>query len=486
MTPSITCVILCGGSGTRLWPLSREKMPKQLLALVNEHTMLQNTILRFTNNSSLVKADKFVFVCNAEHSFIIDQQIQALSISIPYEIIAEPVGRDTAPAIAMAALSGKDEDITIVLPSDHVFDDKIFMDVVNMGIPYVKDDKLVLFGVRPTHPATGYGYIHVNDIVRDVHTTIEFVEKPDYETACKYLSSVRHLWNAGVFFFKNEVMLDQYTKYADDILVQCKHTLNVSKKNKNVLLLDKDEFMKCRAISVDYAIMENVCASQTSDSVSCLTIPYKSMWCDVGSFESLHEHLLNTNPSVRNGTNVLIGDVISENTKESYVYTETSMVATIGVSDLVVVNTADALLICNKNNTQDVKRVVSLLKEKNREERIIHKKAHRPWGWYCNIEGNDHSGFKVKRIGVYPGKRLSLQSHDKRSEHWVIVKGKARVQVGHDFLDLHSNQHVYIPKKTLHRMENVGDDMVEFVETQIGEYLGEDDIIRYEDDFGRV
>jgi mannose-1-phosphate guanylyltransferase/mannose-6-phosphate isomerase len=483
---AINCVVLCGGNGTRLWPMSREKLPKQFLPLVNERTMFQNTVLRFKKWSSRI--NKFIFICNHEHSFVIERQYDEIDMGIQYEIIAEPIGRDTAAAVAVAALYDNKNIQTLVLPSDHVFNDELFINALETATPFVKNNKLVLLGIRPTYPATGYGYIEVDNIMNDVYTTKKFVEKPNYETACSYITTAYHMWNAGVFFFNNSFMISQYEKYAPDILDQCKKAIDASTVNGNIRTLSSAEFSACRAISVDYAIMEHVCGDQHATEPNCVTVPYKDVWCDVGSYESLHEYILSkhTLDDRYKGSNVTIGDVMLHNTHECYVHSEKALTVTVGVKDLVVVNTDDALLICDKSNTQDIKHVVQRLKGDGRSVATIHSKCYRPWGWYHNIEGNDHSGFKVKRICVYPGKRLSLQSHDRRSEHWVIVKGNARVQIGDDFLDLHPNQHVYIPKKTLHRMENLGDQEIEFIETQIGDYLGEDDIVRYQDDFGRA
>ena len=483
---TINCVVLCGGNGTRLWPMSREKLPKQFLPLVNERTMFQNTVLRFKKWSAHI--NKFIFICNHEHSFVIERQYKEIGVEIEYEIIAEPVGRDTAAAVAVAALYHEKNIQTLVLPSDHIFNDESFINAVETGIPFVKNNKLVLLGIKPTYPATGYGYIEVDDIINSVYTTKKFVEKPNFDVACSYITTGHHMWNAGVFFFNNSFIIEQYEKYAPDILEQCKKAIDASVVNGQIRTLPSAEFSACRALSVDYAIMEHVCSDTETIESTCVTVPYKDEWCDVGSYESLHEYILGKHkPCDRyKGSNVTVGDVMMYKTHECYIHSENALAVTVGVKDLVIVNTDDALLICDKSNTQDIKHVVQQLKDNGRSVATIHTKCYRPWGWYHNIEGNDHSGFKVKRIGVSPGKRLSLQSHNRRSEHWVIVKGDARVQVGDDFLDLHPNQHVYIPKKTLHRMENLGDQEIEFIETQIGDYLGEDDIVRYQDDFGRV
>jgi mannose-1-phosphate guanylyltransferase / mannose-6-phosphate isomerase len=481
----VNIVILCGGSGSRLWPLSREKLPKQLLPIVNDYTMLQNTIQR----CNTLNLTKITIICNIEHAFLIQQQVNELILSVPLDIIAEPIGRDTAPAVAVASLLSGVDDINLVVPCDHVFDDAQFVKSVKEGLQHC-EGRIITFGIKPTSPETGYGYIKT-DVT--TNATIEFVEKPNYSTACEYVAAGNYFWNAGVFLFRTHDMLQCFNVFAPEILTLCKSTLEQSKTKLGVLHLSKELFSTCKAISIDYAIMEKIC-KDPSHSVKGMTIPYKYLWCDIGSFKSLHEYLLEQNePSQpvymsneNNNHNIVKGDVILHDTTNSYIDTEHSLVAVIGMANLVVVNTRDALLICDKNKTQDVKHVVNTLKRTGRPESLYHAKVYRPWGWYCNIEGNDISGFKVKRIAVYPGKKLSLQSHDKRSEHWVVVKGQANVQVGHDQLILHANQHVYIPKKTLHRMENIGEELLEFVETQIGEYLGEDDIVRYEDDFGRV
>lgn len=474
----MNCVILCGGTGSRLWPLSREKLPKQLLAIVDDRTMLQNTVLRCNN----LPMKNLLIICNKEHSFLIQQQVKELNLDISYKIVAEPMGRDTSAAVATAALFGEKEDITLIVPCDHVFDSNAFSNIVLDGMEY-SENSIVTFGIKPTRPETGYGYIEADKISKQ---TLQFVEKPDYKTACDYLNSDNFYWNAGVFLFKNKIMLQCFKNYASDILENCKDCLSnidcTFQQNDIVNLPEK--FVECRAISVDYAIMENLCKEkEKSWEIQKITLAYDSIWCDIGSFNALHEHLLDDENTNRN---ILKGDIISNNTTNCYIETENALVATFGINNLVIVNTRDALLVCNKDDSQQVKKIVDLLKVNKRQERIIHAKAFRPWGWYCNVEGNDTSGFKVKRICIYPGMKLSLQSHNNRSEHWVIVKGDARVQVGDDFLNLGVNQHVYIPKKTLHRIENIGNEMLEFVETQIGDYLGEEDIIRYEDDFGRI
>jgi len=474
----MNCVVLCGGSGSRLWPLSREKLPKQLLPIVNENTMLQNTLLRFKN----MDIAKFILICNKDHYFLIEKQLAELRITNAL-IVTEPMGRDTCAAIAIGTLLGDPEQDTIVVPCDHVFDDDAFEVVVKKGLEFT-NDFVVTFGIQPTHPETGYGYIETD---QDTSETIKFIEKPGLEKATEYFESGKYYWNAGVFLFKNKNMLECYKNYAQDILQMCQLTLQYTEgvdcPDTKLIHLHRPLFIQCRPTSVDYGIMEELC-SDASSLVGKITIPYNSTWCDIGSFGALHEFLDGKDD---NG-NIVKGDILLENSKNCYIETENALVAAANVENLVIVNTRDALLICDKSRTQDVKKLVDILKKNQRGERIVHATENRPWGWYCNIEGKDDgsSGFKVKRIVVYPGKRLSLQTHEHRSEHWVIVKGAGKMQLGGDQLTVTANQHIYIPKKTLHRIENTGEENLEFVETQIGDYLGEDDIVRYDDDFGRI
>jgi len=487
--------ILCGGSGSRLWPKSREKLPKQFLALTNEYTMLQNTIQRLINLESFfllqkqqdqtfamntktninITNNKLFIICNKEHAHIIELQLKEIpSLTMEYKVISEPIGRDSAPAICISSLLNEANDYTFILPCDHVMDDEEFSKGCLKSLEHLHDS-IITFGIRPTRIETGYGYIKTND----QNDTVEFVEKPNFETAKKYLEEGNYLWNAGIFAFKNENMIQCFQKYAPDILENCYKTIQHTKFG-NSTTLDEKTFSQCRAISVDYAIMEKLC-SDSNMLVQKITIPYDAYWNDIGSYLALYQQLEKDDDS-----NVLKGDILALNTKNTYIESENAMVATIGINDLIIVNTDDALLICKNDKTQDVKKIVEYLKKEKREEYLLHKKVFRPWGYYINVEGNDHSGFKIKRIAVYPGKRLSMQSHRYRSEHWVIAKGKAKVQVGTEEFLLEKDQHIYIPLQALHRIENVGEELMEFTETQIGDYLGEDDIIRYEDDFGRI
>ena len=464
-------VLLCGGSGTRLWPLSRKKLPKQFLSLVNEKTMFQNTILRFQTSNLNIR--KFVIICNKEHEFIVQEQIHNLQLNHEFQIVTEPIGRDSAPAVCMASLVDDENIVSLIVPCDHIFDDDKLCRLIEDATQYC-NNSVITFGIQPSYPETGYGYIQTND----KNETLGFKEKPDKETAKTYVQEGSYLWNAGLFMFQNKTMIQCFEHYAPSILKTCKETLGKSHFSNNVCSLNKELFETCHAISVDYAIMEPL--TTNNNSINCYTFKYDGKWSDIGSFKTLHDEC-----EKNEDHNTLKGSIITENCENCYIESDCATVATLGIKDLIVVNQRDALLIAHKDQCQDVKKIIAKIPEEDEDLKIVHSKAYRPWGWYINVEGNDHSGFKVKRIGVYPGKRLSLQSHNRRSEHWVIVKGKARVQLDDQFIDMSPNEHVYIPIKALHRMENIGTEMVEFVETQIGDYLGEDDIVRYEDDFGR-
>jgi len=481
--------ILCGGSGSRLWPKSREKLPKQFLKLTNDFTMLQNTILRISNVIANSKIDsKIVIICNLEHSHLVERQMLVLNLCIPFQVVCESKGRDSAPAICISALLGKKNDYTFILPCDHILDDTEFLNCIEQSFQHL-DNSIVTFGIKPTRVETGYGYINLDKN----NNTIQFVEKPNYDTAKTYLDKGSYLWNAGMFAFKNENMLICFKKYATDIYENCIETMkNTDFTTNAIVTLSKNPFTECRAISVDYAIMEKLC-NDFDSKIQKKTILYNSTWNDIGSYTALYDELNNDNQNNKdknnnnhNDNNVIQGDVIALDTKNCYVDSDHCLTATIGISDLIIVNTDDALLICDKEKTQDVKKIVEQLKQTKREEAILHKTAFRPWGYYKNVEGNDTSGFKMKKICVYPGKRLSLQSHKHRSEHWVITRGEAKVLVGNTTMLLKKDDYVYIPVNALHRIENIGNDLLEFTETQIGNYLGEDDIVRYEDDFGRV
>jgi mannose-1-phosphate guanylyltransferase len=481
-------VILCGGSGSRLWPKSREFMPKQFLQLTNDKTMLQNTVLRIKYvidnfNINNMKLDcKITIICNINHYHIVDLQLNELNLNIITKIITESKGRDSAPAVCIASLIGENNDYTFILPCDHEYDNIEFLNCINKSLEYIENN-IITFGIKPTYIETGYGYIKLNKNFE----TISFIEKPNYETAKIYYEDGNYLWNAGIFGFKNINMIEHFSKYANDILELCKNSLESSLSKNNICNLSSQYFNICRAISIDYAIMENLC----KNNEKCITIPFNAYWNDIGSFSSLFNQckksiIIESNNNQTQNQNSIIkcNNIISLDTDNCYIESYKPIVSTIGIQNLIIVDTEDALLICNNDNTQDVKKIVDKLKKNNRSEILYHVKVYRPWGYYINLFEED--GFKIKKIAVYPGKRLSLQSHNKRSEHWVIVKGIGKVTLGENNIILNKNENIYIPIEEKHRIENIGNDILEFTETQIGDYLGEDDIIRYEDDFGRI
>ena len=468
--------ILCGGSGSRLWPKSRELLPKQFLKITNKNTMFQNTLIRINKIIEQNNHDqhKIIIICNQSHNYLAKQQIQELNIKCDTIIISEPKGRDSAPAICIASLMTSKDNNTFIMPCDHVMDDDALAKLYNTSLNYIHNS-IITFGIKPTHPETGYGYIKTDNSLK----TIQFIEKPDYDIAKQYFDEKNYLWNAGIFLFKNENMLKCFEKYEPEIFNVCKSIVEKMDKETDMILLD-DSFINCRAISIDYAIMEPLCNDDEID-VDKKTIPYSSKWSDIGSFNSLYEEL---DKDIHD--NVKRGDIKILNTTNCYIESDNKLITTIDVNNLIIVDTADALLICNKDSVQDVKKMVNQLKAEKRDEVVLHKTVCRPWGYYKTIDGNDTNGFKVKQIVVFPGKKLSLQSHNHRSEHWVIASGSAKVTLDTNELYLNKNDYVYIPVNSLHRIENIGDELLTFIETQIGNYLGEDDIIRYEDDYGRI
>ena len=462
MEKNLSVVIMSGGAGTRLWPLSRKLLPKQFLKLTDNHdTMFQISCL----NANKLNPEEFVIVCNEKHKFLASQQLEEVNIH-NYKIICEPFGKNTAAAISVACSVINQENNIFVMTSDHVWDSEELCNSITKAKKINDNQNILVFGIKPTYPETGYGYIKYEN-----NNLIDFVEKPNLEKAKEYINE-NYLWNSGNFFFTNSYMINQLEKYAFDVINNVRLTLKNSNNQNKIISLNSEYFDKVPEISIDYAVMEK--------QEKGIVIKYDGFWADIGSLLSLHNF-----KEKDNNNNTKEGDIYTIDTCNCFIKSEERLVTTLNIENLAIVDTKDVLLVADINRSQDVKLFVKQLEKEKREEIVCHLKVFRPWGWYKNIEGNDLSGFKVKRIGVYPGKKLSLQSHNHRSEHWVIVKGKAKVQVGKDFLILNENQHVYIPKETLHRMENIGEEELEFVETQIGSYLGEDDIIRYEDDFGR-
>jgi mannose-1-phosphate guanylyltransferase / mannose-6-phosphate isomerase len=466
-------IILSGGSGTRLWPLSRTSLPKQLLALCGENTMIQDTVLR----SQMPNAEAPVLLCNESHRFHVAEQMLEIGVK-PTAIVLEPMGRNTAPAAATAALIVAEKDpqgIVVLLPSDHVVTDiAAFRAAVAIAAEAAAGGHIVTFGIAPERPETGYGYIERGAALEGVAGAFavkRFAEKPDAATAAAYIAEGCYFWNSGMFVFRADTMLEELSRYAPDILSAVRETLAKSGRDADFVRLDKDSFAKAPSISLDYAVMEK--------TARAVVVPCKLGWSDVGSWSSLWE--IREQDSSGNVTH---GDVVVHDTKGSFVHSEHCLTTLVGVRDLVVVSTKDALLIADKGRAQDVSKLVERLKTEKRSEPLNHAVVTRPWGSYETIDlGPRH---QVKHIMVKPGGRLSLQSHAKRSEHWVVVEGTARVTNGEKVFDLTENQSTYIPQGAKHRLENLGAKPLRLIEVQTGSYLGEDDIVRYEDVYGRV
>jgi len=463
-------VLLSGGSGTRLWPLSREAYPKQFLPLAGDDTMLQATWLRV---AAIAGAPPIV-VANEEHRFLVAEQLRQAGAPTP-SILLEPVGRNTAPAIAAAALQatidGADP-LLLVLPSDHVIAHAdAFRDAVRVASAAAEQGALVTFGIVPTAPETGFGYIQSADAdVAGVRKVARFVEKPDAATAQSYLASGGYYWNSGMFLFRASRYLQELGRFRPDVLAATRQALERAKHDGDFIRLDKDAFAACPADSIDYAVMERTDAAAV--------LPVDIGWSDLGSWSALWD--VATRDADGNAT---LGDVIAVDSRNSYVHGR-RLVALVGVDDLVVVDTDDAVLVARKDRVQDVKEVVARLKHEQRSQAALHREVHRPWGSYDSVDVG--ARFQVKRIKVKPGARLSLQSHTQRAEHWIVVSGTARVTRDNDVFELHANQSTYIPIGARHRLENPGTQMLELIEVQSGDYLGEDDIVRYDDVYGRA
>ena len=470
----IVPVILSGGSGTRLWPLSRELFPKQLLALVGDRTMLQETVARLDGLEDVTAP---LVICNDEHRFLVAEQLREIGVE-PLAIVLEPVGRNTAPAVAVAAakaaeLLDTDEDpVLLVLPADHVVRDVAgFHAAVRHAGELAANGSLVTFGVLPTAPETGYGYIRAGE-PEDGHAPIrEFVEKPDAETARAYLESGGYYWNSGMFMFLADRYVAELREHRPDIVSACVRSVAEAREDLDFIRLDRAAFEGCPADSIDYAVMEK--------TESGKVVPIDVGWSDVGSWSALHEAA-----EADEHGNVVVGDVLVEDTRDCYLYAGSRLVATVGLQDAVVVETADAILVAPRSRVQDVKQLVGKLKASGRDEPLLHRKVVRPWGSYDSVDEGDR--FQVKRIVVNPGAQLSLQMHHHRAEHWIVVQGTARVTRGEDSFILGENESTYIPVGTTHRLENPGKLPLHLIEVQSGAYLGEDDIVRFEDTYGRA
>mgnify|MGYP001290592597 FL=1 len=476
---SLLPVILSGGSGTRLWPLSREKYPKQLLPLVGEESMLQGTARRLDGVAGLLDP---LLVCNEEHRFVVAEQVRLLGKR--GTVILEPAGRNTAPALTLAAqwaVRNGDDPVLVVMPADHVIlEPAVFRAAVAQAARLAEAGLAVTFGITPDCPETGYGYIQ-RGAVLDGHTgsfhLARFVEKPDRETAQAYLDSGDYLWNSGIFVLRASVWLDALAICRPDILAACRAAMDGVQEDGDFVRVAAERFAACPADSIDYAVMERL-AGGGADLPQGAVIPLSAGWSDVGAWDSLWKVLAKDAAG-----NAGRGDVLLEGCRNTLAISEGRLVACVGVGDLVVVETDDAVLVAHHDATQDVKKVVDRLKAAGRNVAQWHRKVHRPWGWYDGVDAGDR--FQVKRIAVKPGAALSLQMHHHRAEHWIVVRGTARVTRGEETFLVTENQSTYIPLGTRHRLENPGKVDLEMIEVQSGSYLGEDDIVRFEDTYGR-
>jgi mannose-1-phosphate guanylyltransferase / mannose-6-phosphate isomerase len=465
-------VILSGGSGSRLWPLSRQNQPKQFLMLVGERSLFQETLRRA---SGLPDAQAPVTVCAEDHRFMVGEQLHEIGLQSG-GILLEPIARNTAPAIAIAALhlAARDPDaLMLVLPADHLIEDEAaFRAAVARALALAEKGWLVTFGIEPDAPETGYGYIARGDALDDAgYRVARFVEKPDLATAQAYVASGDYAWNSGMFLFSAQRFLEELATHAPAMLAAAKAAYAGAKLDLDFVRVDRDAFAASPNDSIDYAVMEK------TDRAA--VVPVSCGWSDIGSWSSLWAATSRDEEGNRHE-----GDVISIDTRNSLVRaSERRMIATIGVDDLVVVDTPDATLISRKDRVQDVKAIVDRLKAAGRQEHLFHRKVYRPWGNYDSIDFGER--FQVKRIVVKPGAALSLQKHHKRAEHWIVVSGVAEVTCDDRVFDLHENESTYIPLGSVHRLRNNGTEPVELIEVQSGSYLGEDDIVRLEDVYGR-
>ena len=467
---SVQPVIIAGGSGTRLWPLSRSGFPKQFLALGGTETLFQKACLRCKAITYDIKPT--LVVTNEEHRFLAQEQLREIGLT-DAGLLLEPVGRNTAPAMTLAALeamAGDDDPILFVTPADQTIQDaEAFQAAATRAVQLALNDALVILGVVPTSAHTGYGYIKA-----DGETVAQFVEKPDLVTAKHYLQEGNYFWNAGIFVTKASVWLKALEQFRPDIATATQNAWCSKTIDNQFVRPDKEEFKAIPAESVDYAVIEHL----PSSDITINMVPLDAGWNDLGSWDAVWD-----NTPTNSDGNALSGDVLSINSTNNYVHASSRIVGLVGVKDIVVVETPDAVLVADKERSQDVKRIVEQLKADGRKESDLHRKVCRPWGWYDSIDEGER--FKVKRIQVAPGASLSLQKHYQRAEHWIVVKGTAEVTCGENVLTLTENQSTYIPLGEVHRLSNPGKTPLEIIEVQSGSYLGEDDIVRFEDKYGR-
>lgn len=481
-------VILSGGSGSRLWPMSREHYPKQLLPLVGDKTMLQTTIQRLEGLHDFLGAEdgmlEPIVVCNEEHRFLVAEQLRQIGTK-PSSIILEPVGRNTAPALTLAAINAESagDPVLLVMPADHVIRDReSFLRTVAQGAVLAGQGCLVTFGIVPGRAETGYGYIRQGSPAgraSGARYIAAFVEKPDAVTAEDYWKSGQYLWNSGIFMMRASVWLQELLRFRPDIVQSCQVAYRQGKQDQDFYRVNKAAFSACPSDSIDYAVMEKLTSGGlASDNEKAAVIPLDAGWSDVGAWAALWE------VSDKDGHgNVIKGDVYAQGTRNALLIAEHRFLACVGVDDIVVIETPDAVMVVHQSKVQDVKHIVAHLKDNKRSEYLLHRKVSRPWGSYDSIDNGER--FQVKRIVVSPGGTLSMQMHHHRAEHWIVVKGTARVTRGDEVFLLTENQSTYIPIGVTHRLENPGTIPLELIEVQSGSYLGEDDIVRFEDTYGR-
>lgn len=462
---NICAVIMAGGSGSRLWPLSRASHPKQFLPLHGEDTMLQSTVKRLSG----LTIKSIISVCNEEHRFTVAEQMRR--INAHGSIVLEPIGRNTAPALALAALVSQDDPLLLVLPADHVIlNQDAFKEAVINAVPLAESGKLVTFGITPNEPHTGFGYIKRGNQNTGVFDIEKFVEKPSKEVAKKYFDSGEYYWNSGMFLIKASKYLSELKKFRPQIAEACELSVRELRTDFDFQRVDEHAFEKCPSDSIDYAVMEN-----TTDGV---VVPIDAGWSDVGSWASLW----NISERDMDG-NSIHGDVIVADSTNSYISTDGKLVTVLGIENMIVVATKDAVMVATKDSVEGVKTLVDILKATSRSEVELHREVYRPWGKYDSVDvGQRH---QVKRITVSPGAKLSLQFHHHRSEHWVVVAGTATVTRGEEKFLLSVNESTFIPIGEVHSLENSGEIDLELIEVQVGSYLGEDDIVRIEDIYGR-
>ncbi|RKZ68408.1 MAG: mannose-1-phosphate guanylyltransferase/mannose-6-phosphate isomerase [Gammaproteobacteria bacterium] len=478
---SLCPVILAGGGGTRLWPLSRAHYPKQFLSLFGNNSMLQETLLRLDGLDPDIPQLDPVLVCNEVHRFLVADQAKEINKSLR-SIILEPEGRNTAPAltvVAQALMSQEEDAVMVMMPADHIIVDiPRFQQAIKAGYQMAEQGFLITFGIKPQHAETGYGYIQCGEPINEQSgiSKIEgFKEKPDARLAQEYLDSGNYLWNSGIFMMKASVWCREIKRFQPDIYSACLAAYEKGQEDNEFYRLDEESFIGCASDSIDYAVMEKL---TNEPDVLTAVVSLDAGWSDIGAWSAVWE----LGEQDKDG-NVIAGDVIQEGTSNSLLKSEHRLVATLGCDNLVVVETADVVLVASKDRAQEVKAIISQLEAKQREERLTHRRVFRPWGCYETVDSGEK--FQVKRITVNPGKKLSLQLHHQRAEHWVVVKGTATVTKGEEVFQLKENESTYIPVEVKHRLENATDQALEIIEVQSGSYLGEDDIERFEDDFGR-